>query len=216
MPELWRDGKREIVGGELAGGDEGKLHGRGAADDLGENASHVVEVGDGAKTAVVPGGVGGGAAHAGARLAFFDEALVHGGADGLDLQGDERVVVVVEGVAEGRHEDDGAEGAGLVMVVHDLWIPLAEEDAAHVGALGHVVHVEVAVVVVADVVLPEARCAAGRAFGDAFFGYRLAHVPVGDEVHAVGVVENAEDDVVMEEAEGFGVGEGVELVDGLD
>ena len=64
VPELWGDGVREIVGGELPHGDERELHGRGAADDLGENADHVVEVGDGAKAAVVPGGVVGGRAHA--------------------------------------------------------------------------------------------------------------------------------------------------------
>ncbi len=192
------------------------MHGRGASDDLGEDAGHVVEVGDGAEAAVVPGGVVGGGAHAGAGLVLFDEALVHGDADGFDLEGDEGVVVVVEGVAEGRYEDDGAEGTGLVVVVHDLRIPLAEEDAGDVGGLGHVVHVEVAVVVVADVVVPETRRSAGGALGDALFGDWLAHVPVGDKVHAVGVVEDAEDDVVVEEAESFGVGEGVELVDGLD
>ena len=175
-----------------------------------------MEVSDGAEAAVVPGGVVGGAAHAGAGLVLFDEALVHGDANGFDLEGDERVVVIVEGVAEGRHEDDGAERAGLVVVVHDLRVPLAEEDVGDVGALGHVVHVEVTVVVVADVVVPEAWGSSGGAFGDAFFGDGFAHVPVGDEVETVGVVEDAEDDVVVEEAEGFGIGECVELVDGLD
>ena len=141
---------------------------------------------------------------------------MHGDANGFDLEGDERVVVVVEGVAEGRHKDDGAEGAGLVMVVDDLRIPLAKEDAAFVGGFGHVVHVVVAVVVVADVLLPETWGAAGGAVGDASGGVGLALVPVGDEVEAVGVDEDAEDDVVVEEAKGFGIGEGVELVDGLD
>jgi hypothetical protein len=69
---------------------------------------------------------------------------------------------------------------------------------------------------VADVVVPKAWGASGGAVGDTFFGDGFAHVPVGDEVEAVGVVEDAEDDVVVEETEGFGVGEGVELVDGFD
>ncbi len=98
------------------------------------------------------------------------------------------------------------------MVVDDLRIPDAGEDAVDVGGLGLVAGEEVAVVVVADVLLPEARDAFHRALGRV----GLAHVPVGDELHAVGVGEGAEDDVVVQEAHGLGIGLGVELVDGLD
>ena len=69
-------------------------------------------------------------------LSFLDEALMHGGADGVDADDDEGVVEVVEGVAEGRHEDDGAGRAGLVVVVHDLRIPFAEQHAVDVVVSG--------------------------------------------------------------------------------
>ncbi len=122
------------------------------------------------------------------------------------------IVEVTVGVAEGRHEDDGACGAGLVVVVDDLRVPDAGEDAVDVGGLGLIAGEEVAVVVVADVLLPEAGDAVEQALG----GVGVAHVPVGDELHAVGVGEGAEGDVVVEEAHRLRVGFGVELVDGLD
>ena len=56
----------------------------------------------------------------------------------------------------------------------------------------------------------------GTPSSDALGGVGVAHVPVGDELHAVGIGEGAEDDVVVEEAQGLGIGLGVELVDGLD
>ena len=216
VPGLGSDGVGLVAAGKLAGGDKRDLHGGGAADDLGKQAGHVVEVCDGAQAAVVPGAVGGVGPHDGAGLVFLDQALMHGGADGLDLERHERVVVKVEGVAEGRHEDDGARRPGLVVVVHDLRVPLAEEDARDIGRLRHVVHVEVAVVVVADVLGPKARGALAGAVEDALGGVGLAHVPLGDEVVSVGIVEDEQRDVVVEEAHRFGVGAGVELVDGLD
>ena len=216
VPGLGSNGVGLVAAGKLAGGDKRDLHGGGAADDLGKQAGHVVEVCDGAKAAVVPGAVGGVGPHDGAGLVLFDEALMHGGADGLDLERHQRVVVKVEGVAEGWHEDDGSRRPGLVVVVHDLRVPLAEEDAGDIGRFRHVVHVEVAVVVVADVLGPEARGALAGAVHDALSGVGLAHVPLGDEVVSVRIVEDEERNVVVEEAHRFGVGAGVELVNGFD
>src|SRR5437773_2173814 len=78
------------------------------------------------------------------------------------------------------------------MVVDDLGIPHAGEDAVDVGGFGLIAGEEVAVVIVADVFLPEARHAVELALG--WVG--VAHVPVGDQLHAVGIGEGAEDDVV--------------------
>ena len=105
---------------QLLVGDHGDPHRRGAADDLGEDADHVVEVGDGAQAAVPPGGVVGAGAHGAAALALGHQAAVHGGADHFDAQRHQRIEVVVERIAERRDEDHGAGGAGLVVVVHDL------------------------------------------------------------------------------------------------
>ncbi len=171
-----------------------------------------MEVGDGAEAAVEPRGVRSTAARGGTGLALFDEALVHRGAYGFYAEHDERVIEVAVRVAEGRHEDDCACGACLVMVVDDLRIPDAGEDAVDVGGLGLVAGEEVAIVIVADVLLPETRHAVEQALGRV----RVAHVPAGDELHAVGIGKGAEHDVVMQEAHRLGIGLGVELVDGLD
>ena len=76
---------------------------------------------------------------------------------------------------------------------------------------GHVHHEEVAVVVVADVIAPKAWDAGSAAI---FMG-GVAIVPVGDEVHAVGVIEDGEQDVVLEKAHRLGIGLGVHFIDGL-
>jgi len=151
-------------------------------------------------------------AHGGAGLIFLDEAGVHGGADEVERGDDEGDDVVVEGVAEGRREDDGAEGPGLMVVVHDLGEPLEEELAIHVDGFAEVGHVEVAIIVVSGVLLIEA----GRAGHDAFFGDGFAHVPFADEVVAVGIGVGTEDDDVVEDAQGFRVVTAGELPDGFD
>ena len=62
VPELRLDGVDKVVARKLLAGDERERLGRGIADDLGQQADLVVEVGDGAEAAVEPGGVGGAAA----------------------------------------------------------------------------------------------------------------------------------------------------------
>ena len=212
VPLLGCDGEGLVAGGELAIGDEGDFHGGGGADDFGEEADHIVEVGGGAETAVVPGGVIGAAAHGGAGFIFLDEAGVHGGTDQVDGGDDERIEVVVEGIAERGGEDDGAEGSGLMVVVHDLREPFDEELAVHVDGLAEVGHVEVAIVIVAGVFFVQTR----GTVHDAFFGDGFAHVPLADEVVAIGIGMDAENDDVLKDAHGFGVGSAGELPDGLD
>ncbi len=199
MPGLRRDGKRLVAGRQLALGNERKLEGRGAADGFGEQSDHVVEISGGAKTAVVPGGIGRAAAHDGAGLAFGDEAAVHGRAHQFDEIRNQRIEIVIERIAERRREHHGAGGSGLVVVVHDLRKPLDEKLAIHVGRFLHVGHVEIAVVIVADVFLPQARDVLQGAFG----GIGLAHVPVGNEFHAVRIGVCRENDDVVEDALGF-------------
>src|SRR4051812_13717624 len=98
------------------------------------------------------------------------------------------------------------------MVVDDLGIPDAGEDAGDVGGFGLIAGGEGAGVIVGGVFLPEARDAVELALG--WVG--VAHVPVGDQLHAVGIGKGAEDDVIVQEAHGLRIGLGVELVDGLD
>ncbi len=63
------------------------------------------------------------------------------------------------------------------------------------------VHVEVAVVVVADVLLVKDRNSAHGAFGRLF----VPHVPVGNEVEPVGVGRHGQENDVVEDAPGLGV-----------
>ena len=119
---------------------------------------------------------------------------MHGRAQLLDLQGNQGIEVVVERVAKGRDKDDGAGGTGLVMVVDDLRKPLEEELVVHVGGFGHGGHVEVAVVIVPDVLMPEAR----HAFRRPLCYVGVPHVPVRDQFLSVGVVLDEQDDDVVQ------------------
>ena len=186
---------------DLAVGEEGDLDGGGMADGLGEEADHVLEVGRGPQAAVPPGGIAGAAAHGGAALALDDEAVVHRRADLVEAGDDDGVEVVVRWVAEGRGEHDGALRPGLVVIVDDLREPLAVDHPVHVLALGERGHVEVAVVVVAGVLVVQHR----DALGGALERVVVAHVPVGHEGVAVRVGVRGEEDDVVEEAHRLGV-----------
>ena len=73
-------------------------------------------------------------------------------------------------------------------------------------------HVEVAVVVVPDVLLVEPRDIGGAAL----LRFGVPHVPVGDQLHAVRVGVHRQDDHVAEDAHRLLIGLAGELVDGLD
>ena len=98
-----------------------------------------------------------------------------------------------------------------MVVVENLRQPLVVEDAVDVLGLGLRRGEEVAVVVVADVLLVEAR----QARGAALQRIRIPHVPVGDEIVAVGVGVDEEDDALVEESHRLGVGAADHLVDHL-
>ena len=110
---------------------------------------------------------------------------MHGGPNHLDLERNQRIEVVVERIAKRRSEHDGAGWPGLVVVVHDLGKPFQVKLPVHVGGFAHGGHVEIAVVVVADVLLVEPGDVVEAEF--ALIGDGFAHVPIGDQLHAVGV-----------------------------
>ena len=133
---------------------------------------------------------------------------MHGRAHGFHAERDERIEVVVEGIAKRRHEDYRAGRPGLVMVVDDLRKPLEEHLAIHVGGLRHVRHVEIAVVVVADVVLKQGWQATQAALRRVGF----AHVPVRHQFLAVRIRQHAEQDVVVQNPQSLRVGTAHHLV----
>ena len=122
-----------------------------------------------------------------------------------------RVVVVVVGAAERRREQHRASRPGLVVVVDDLREPLPIENPVDVLRLRLVRHVEVAVVVVPDVLLVEAR----EPGETALLRRRLAHVPFGDQVVAVRVRVRAQHDDVVQESQRLRVGSADQHVDRL-
>ena len=211
VPRLRGDGRREVAAGQLPIGNEVDLHGRGVADGLGEQPDLVVEVRHRAQAAVPPRGVVGARPRGDAGLALLVEPRVHGRAHLVEHVHDQRVVHVVERIAEGRREHHRAGGPRLVVVVDDLREPLAVEHAADVLGLRLVHHVEVAVVVVPDVLLVEAR----NLTGAALFRFGVAHVPVGHQLHAIGVGVRGEDDHVAQDAQRLVIGLADELKDGL-
>ena len=124
---------------------------------------------------------------------------MHGRTHQLDEIRNERIEIVVERIAEGRGEHHRSGGSGLVMVVHDLRKPFVVKLAIDVGGFLHVGHVEIAIVVVADVFLPKARNVLERALA----GVGLAHVPVGNQFHAVRIGVRGQNDNVVENAQRF-------------
>ena len=196
VPQLGNHRHGPIPLRQLFAGHHRDGHGRGTADDLREDADHVVEVCDGAQAAVPPRRVSRSAAHGAAALAFRHQPAVHGRPHQLDSQRDQRIEVVVERVAERRHENHRSGGSGLVVVVHHLRKPLQEKLVVHVGGFRHVGHVEVAVVVVPDVLGVEPRQPAHGAF-ERLLQRRIqllrpAHVPVGDQFLPVRVGQHAQ------------------------
>ncbi len=212
VPALRRDGIGQVVARQRALRTERDLHRRRVADGLGQQPDHVVEVHRGPQAAVPPRRVVRAAPHRHPGLPLAGETRVHRRADEVEARRHERVVDVVERIAKRRGEHDGAGRARLVVVVHDLREPLAEQDAVHVGRLGQRGHVRVAVVVVPRVLLVQHR-QRGRAPTQRI---RLAEVPVGDELVAVRIGMRCQDDHVVEKAQGLGVIARGKLVDELD
>ena len=211
MPLLRRDGRGVVAGGYELLRAELDLDGRRVALRLGQDTDDVVEVARGADVAVEPGRVARARAHGRARFAFGHQPAVHGGAHSLYAERDQRVVVVVVRIPERRREQHGARRTRLVVVVHDLRVPLLVHHPRHVLRLGLRDHIGVAVVVVPDVLLVEARDATGRAL----HGIGTAHVPAGDQLHAVRVGVGQERDHVVQEALGLVVVPAHHLVDHL-
>ena len=143
---------------------------------------------------------------------FCVQPVDHGGANSIKAGHHQWIKNIVEGVAERRTGNHSTCRTCLVMVVHDLREPFDEELAVHVDGLAEVGHVEIAIVVVAGVFFVEA----GSAVHDAFFGDGFAHVPFADEVVAIGIGMDAENDDVLEDAHRLGVSAARELPNGLD
>ena len=182
------------------------------ADDLGQQADAVVEIGDRPFHAIVPGRIGRRAARARTGLAFRNQARMHGEADFVELRHDDRVIVEIERIAERRHEHHHALRPGLMLVIDDLRIPLAEQHPIDILGLGHRRHEAVAVIIVPDIFLVEAR--QRRHF--ALLGIGRTHIPVGDQFHAVGIVMREQDDAVVQHAHRFRVRLGQHPVKHLD
>ena len=117
---------------------------------------------------------------------------------------EQRIEIVVVRIALRRRPDDRTRRPALVVVVENLRQPLVIEHAIDVLGLGLRRGEEVAVVVVADVLLVEPR-QAGEA---ALRRIGIPHVPVGDEIVAVRVGMDEEDDALVEEAHRLLVGGG--------
>src|SRR5437764_12420772 len=123
MPLLRGNREGKITRWNLALRYERNVKRGGIADGFRKQADHVVEIGGGPQAAVVPGGVGSSATHGGARLVLGDEAAVHCRTDEVEFHHRERIEIVVERIAEGGREQNGAGRARLVMVIDDLREP---------------------------------------------------------------------------------------------
>lgn len=98
-----------------------------------------------------------------------------------------------------------------MVVIENLREPLAIQHAVHVFGLGLRRAEEVAVVIVADVLLVELRQSVQRAL----LGHGVAHVPVGRQVVAVGIRVHEQNDAVVQNPHRLFVGAADEVVDHL-
>ncbi len=153
VPRLWLDRIRQVAAGQLPVGQQRDLDRRRVADRLGEQPDDVVEVGGGAQSAIPPGGIVRARSHRHAGLVFRNEPVVHRRTNQVQTRNDQRVEVVVGRIAERRCEHHRPRRTRLMMVVHDLRKPLDVHRPVHVLRLGLRRHVEIAIVVVADVLL---------------------------------------------------------------
>ena len=211
VPLLRLDGIVEAAIGSSLRGDERDARGGRITDGLGKNPDHVVEVGGGAETSIPPCGVGSAVLGSHAGHIQRKEPLHHGGGDEIDPRHHQRVDVVVKRIAEWGGEHDRSGGAGLVVVVHDLREPIAVHDLAHVLGFRLSDRVEVAVIIVADVLLIKSRNSEIT-----IFWIGLLHVPVGTELHSVWVSVNKKDDDVIQDSFGFRVVLAHHLIAGFD
>ena len=124
---------------------------------------------------------------------------------------EQRIEIVVVRIALRRRPRDRPGRAALVVVVEQLRKPLVIERAVDVLGLGLGRGEEVAVVVVADVLLVEPR----QVGEGPQLRVLVAHVPVGDQLVAVRVGVHEENDAVVQEAQRLLVVAADHLVDHL-
>ena len=202
VPLLRRDGHRDVAGRNLARQHERNAHRRRAADDFRQHRDGVVKRRRVADAAIPPAVIRPARSHRRTGLSLHRQTRVHRRAQRLNPQHEDGVEVVVVRVAKRWRIHDGARWSALVMIVEDLRKPLVVENAVLVLRLGLRGHEEVAIVVVADVLLVQPRQLRHRPL----LRIRIAHVPVGDEIVAVGIRVNEEDNDVVEDAHGLLVG----------
>ena len=63
---------------------------------------------------------------------------MHGVTHLLNAQRHQGIEIIIKRVTEGRHENHGTGGPGLVVIVDDLRKPLDEQLPVHVSGFGHV------------------------------------------------------------------------------
>ena len=211
MPFLRRNRHWQASRAQLAIGHQRHANGRRIADRLGENADLIVEVAHGAHATVPPGAVVRACAEGEAGLVLEHEPMIQRSAHEVEARDHGRVEPVVGRIPIRRCRHDRARGAGLVVVVHDLRIPLHEQLLRHVARLGQRIHIRVAIVVVTGVLLVQARNVriAAQLIG-------LLHIPVRHELHAVRIGVRHENDAVVQDPHRLVVGAAGELVERFD
>ena len=99
---------------------------------------------------------------------------MHRRADKVNAQWNQRVKIVVERIAERGRKQHSAHRSGLMVVVYDLREPVVEKHPIDRFGFRLIGHVEVAVVVVTDILLIKPRQSGGRSLQRVL----VAHVPV--------------------------------------
>ena len=157
MPSLRGDRVGEIVAGKLAVRKERNLHRCRIAVNLGQQSDHVEPVGRASLTAAPRSRVTGTRPHGRARFPFGHETGVHGRANRVDAENHEGIQLVTDACFKRWCEEDRACGTCLVVVIHDLRVPLAVELASHILGLHQIYHVGITIIVVTNVLVVKSR-----------------------------------------------------------
>ena len=140
-------------------------------------------------------------AHHRAGLAFGEKSFMHRRRNQVDADRHQRILVVVERVAEGREEQHRARRSGLVLVEHDLRNPLDVHLPVDGFRLRLVGDVGVAIVVVPDILLVEPRDVhVARSLGSLSRMYQLATNSMPS-----GLMQVQQQDIVVENAHRLGI-----------
>ena len=136
----------------------------------------------------------------GSFLPFAVKVIGHRRTDQVFSADEQRMEVGVGGLCGRGNPDSCRERSGLMMVIQDHGIPLSIDGAGDIPGLRQVIHVGIAVVIMACIKVVQ------PGHGTHFIGCpHVGMVPFGQHLHPVGIGKHEEKNGVFPDEAGFGI-----------